>query len=92
MASLGFLGFAFRLNQGAAFEHNAWNHPARYAAFVGVLDLTVAAIHWRTAVRAKSAESEVQFDDEPETVILGLGLHRDQVFVTEPRRPTSELT
>ena len=79
MASLVFLGFTFRLNQGVTLEQSTFVHPTRYAALIGIRALTIAAVRWRTAMHAKSSESEVQFEEEPETVIQRLGLHRDLV-------------
>ncbi len=85
MAVLAFIGFAYRLNKGAAFERSVLENSARFVALVAVLAIAAGAIRWRTAMRARSQEAAVQFADEPEPAILGLGLqHRDGVLPMEP--------
>jgi len=92
MAFLAFVGLAYRLNQGAAFERSLLEHPLRLTALVAVLTLAAGAIRWRTAVLAKSEEATVQFDDELEPAILGLGLrHRDGVLPVAPSGAASAL-
>jgi hypothetical protein len=76
IAALTFLGFVYRLNKGAALERSALDDPARYTAVVVFLVVTLGALRWGTAVRAKSEEAVVQFEDEPEPAILRLGLDR----------------
>jgi CubicO group peptidase (beta-lactamase class C family) len=78
MAVLVFLGFAFRLNQGAALERNALDHTARYAMVVAVLVVAAGAIRWGNAKRARSREVDVQFEDELEPAVLTLGLQHRQ--------------
>lgn len=87
MAVLVLIGLAYRLNKGAALERGALDHPARYTVLIAVLVIAVGALRWRTAVRAKSEEAVVRFEDEPEPVILRLGLqHLDGVLPIGPSR------
>ncbi|MBV8810497.1 MAG: beta-lactamase family protein [Acidobacteriaceae bacterium] len=74
MAALAFVAFAYKLNKGAALERSALEDPRRYAALIAVLAIAVGVIRWRTAVRAKSEEAVLHFEDEPEPAILTLGL------------------
>ncbi|HEX4169278.1 MAG TPA: serine hydrolase domain-containing protein [Bryobacteraceae bacterium] len=92
MAALVFVGFAYKLNKGAALERSALEDPRRYAALVTVLAIAVGVIRWRTAVHAKSEEAVVHFEDEPEPAILRLGLHHgDGVLPTQVSPPASRL-
>jgi hypothetical protein len=85
MAVVIFLALMLRFENGAAFEFGALNDPARYAALLAVLVTLAGVIRWRTAVRTKSKEAGVQFEDEPEPAVLRLGLqHPDGVLPTDP--------
>jgi hypothetical protein len=82
-----------RFENGAAFELGALNDPALYAALIAILVTLAGAMRWRTSVRAKSNEAEVQFADEPEPAILKLDLqHRDGVLPTDPSDAVAHLS
>jgi len=77
-----FLGVAAFLNLligGANLERRALDSPATYAAMVAVLAIAAICAGWRTMARAKSEESEVQFEETMAPTILVLGLNRDGV-------------
>jgi len=77
-----FLGVAAFLNLligGANLERRALDSPATYAAMVAVLAIAAICAGWRTMARAKSEESEVQFEESLTPTILVLGLNRDGV-------------
>ena len=74
MAVLVFVGLMFLINKGAALERSALEDPARYAKMVAGLSIVAVLARWRTAAKANSAEAELQFEEEPDPVIVSLGL------------------
>jgi len=77
-----FLGVSLFLNlliAGVNFERRALDRPASYAAMVAVLAVAALCVRWRTMTRAKSEESEVQFEETLTPTVLVLGLNRDGV-------------
>lgn len=79
IAALIFLAFAFRLNQVAALEQSAFNHPVRYVIVILILAIVIAAMRWRNGNPANAGEAFVRFEDEANPAIVGLGLHRDGI-------------
>lgn len=79
LAALVFLAFAFRLNQVAALEQNAFNHPLRYVIVVLIFGIMSALARWRNSARTNTENDFVQFEEKADPVILGLGLNRDGV-------------
>jgi hypothetical protein len=48
--------------------------------------MAAGCARWRTVAEAKSAETELQFEDDPPVEIFSLGLHRDGVLPIEASR------
>jgi hypothetical protein len=64
---------------GARHEYRALQDPVNCALMLGTLGAIAGGIKWRTAALDRSPETELQFDDVPSSVILGLNLRRDGV-------------
>ena len=80
--TFAFLGFWVYVNLvagGANLERRALDRPASFAAMAALLAAAALCVRWRTIARAKSEESEVQFEETMPPAILVLGLNRDGV-------------
>jgi hypothetical protein len=74
MAFLMFLGMMFLINKGASLERSALEDSARFATMVVGLGVVAVLARWRTAAKANSDDAELQFEEEPDPVIVSLGL------------------
>ncbi len=79
IAALIFLAFAFRLNQVAALEQNAFDHKTRYAIAVLIPIIVFVVARWRNRHWNNAGHGFVTFEGEAEPVIVEIGLHRDGV-------------
>lgn len=83
MAALAAVAAVFLLEKSAAAELAALRHPGLYAALIALLSATAVVCWWRTRRHARSEVLRLDFDDNPEPLILPLGLHRDGVMSVE---------
>lgn len=91
MALIAFLGLMFLIVKGASLERSALEDRTFYIAMVAALSLAAIVARWRTAARARSDEAALQFEEERDPEILGLGLYRDGALIIESRQGHSEL-
>ena len=78
-AFLGFWAYVNLVACGVNLERRALGRPASFAAMAALLAAAALCLRWRTIARAKSEESEVQFEETMPPAILVLGLKRDGV-------------
>jgi CubicO group peptidase (beta-lactamase class C family) len=83
MAAIAFLGLVFLINKGYPLERSALEDGRLYLAMIAVLLIAGGAARWRTAARAQSNDATLQFEEEQDPLILGLGLYRDGALMIE---------
>ena len=64
---------------GTVLELRALDRPAAYAAMVAGIGIATLCAKWRTTARARSEESELEFEATAPPTIQVLGLNRDGV-------------
>ena len=69
---------------GVGFERRALGDPATYLRMLLVLAIAAVCARWRLVARARSEDTDVQFEDESAPTIFVLGLTRDGVLPIEP--------
>ncbi len=74
MVVLGAVALLWAIAFGVRYERLALEDPARCGLVLGALGAVWAAARWRTAVHARSDESEVQFEESEDPAVMGLGL------------------
>jgi hypothetical protein len=88
MAVIAFLGLVLLISQGYPLERSALEGGRRYVTMIAILLIAVGAARWRTAARARSSEATLQFEEEQDPVILGLGLYRDGALMIRYEQTT----
>lgn len=79
MSILGAMAALWLLAAGAVFEHRALEDGAAYSVVVAFLAALGTAAWVRIRVSQDGELAVVQFEDEEEPALIGLGLHRDGV-------------
>jgi len=77
MAFLSFVGIMVVVSKGAEVEQRALGNPVGLAMMLALFGIAALCTRWRTAVKAKSPEGSLQFEETPDPAILPLGLNRD---------------
>lgn len=88
MVFLGAVGLLWLLAQSVVFEQQALQKRGVMAAVMALLGVTAIAVRLRVRALAKSDERDLQFEEEPTSAVLELGLFRDGAVVGTGSRDT----
>lgn len=92
MMFLAAVGLVWLVAEAVGVEQNAFQNPTGMAALVALLFVAAVALRVHLTRLAKSGEMDVQFEEEPRSALLELGLFRDgAVLGTGPRDPPTPL-